>query len=138
MKYLISLIIIISSIIWFSFAENFPYNGNFNTTNWEEMLIWKNSSAVPIAKKYLWSAKSEKHPIAYYISTVINYFLWLLAFFTFLVLLTWISMTFFWKSNEWIKKWKKYIKISTIVIIVIWVSWLISMFIFSIYNSWIK
>lgn len=138
MKYIISLIVALISITWFSFTDNFPYDWNYDTNNWRDMLIWNNSSTKKIIDKYIPEVENKEHPIAYYISTVINYFLWILAFITFIVIIRWVSMTFIWKSNEGIKKWVQYIKKGIIIIVIIWASWLVSMLIFNIYNSWVK
>jgi len=139
MKYLIIFIILIIWTINFSFSEeDFPYWKDYDETKWKELLIWNKTAIDKIKNTYLPDLKDEENPMSYYISIIINYFLGMLAFFTFLVILWWASLTFTWKTDEWIKKWMQYMKIWIIVIIVIWVSWLISMFIFSIYNSWIK
>ena len=149
MKYLITIIITFMLIIWFSFAEDdFPYQDktviwndikmDYSNTKMEDIIAPWDSAWEKIREKYLPWAKDQDHPIPYYVSKVINYFLWMLAFFTFIVILWWASMTFTWKTDDWVKKWMKFMKMWIIVIIVIWISWLISMFIFNIYNSWAK
>jgi len=138
-----TIIITFMWIIWVSFADDFPYNSsdvkmNYNDTKMQNIVSPWDSAWEKIRDKYLPWVKNKDHPIVYYVSKVINYFLWMLAFFTFLVITWWSSMTFTWKTDEWIKKWMKFIKMWIIVIIVIWVSWLISMLIFNIYNSWVN
>ena len=149
MKYLITIIIAFMWIIWFSFAgDDFPYQDrsviwndikmNYSNTKMEDIIAPWDSAWEKIRDKFLPWIKEKEHPISYYVSKVINYFLWMLAFFTFIVILRWASMTFTWKTDDWVKKWIKFMKMWIIVIIVIWISWFISMFIFSIYNSWIN
>jgi len=149
MKYLITIIIITFMwIIWFSFAENFPYQDksviwndikmDYSNTKMKNIIAPWDSAWEKIRDKYLPWTKDQAHPIIYYVSKVINYFLWLLAFFTFIIILWWASMTFTWKTDEWVKKWIQFMKMWIITIIIIWISWLISMFIFNIYNSWVK
>ena len=50
-----------------------------------------------------------------------------------MILVYGFSMVFTGKTDEWIKKWGKFIKMAIIAIITIWVSWLISMWVISIY-----
>lgn len=141
-KLLLSIIIVIwFTFSWmFTFAEDFPYDGNFDTTSTKEALwIWNSASAWDkIAQKYLSESVSKQNPISFYVSKALNYFLGILAFVTALVIMRWFSMVFTNKSEEWLKKWFTFMKMWIIVIIIIWASWLISMAIFHVYNSWVK
>ena len=130
------LIVIISLIIWnwFSFMENFPYQNVSDTPSLKEGI--QNEEAKDIAQTYVWEdAINQDSPAEYYISTVINYFLSILAFISFLVLAYGFSLVFTDKTDEWVKKWYKFIKIAAIALIVIWVSWLISIWVISIYTQ---
>ena len=94
----------------------------------------KNSTLDQLSKSFLWTDfRSEGNPAIYYISKFINYFLSILAFIAFMILVYGFSMVFTGKTDEWIKKWGKFIKMAIIAIITIWVSWLISMWVISIY-----
>ena len=79
--------------------------------------------------------QTKQSPIAYWISKIINYFLALLSFIAVIVLIYWFSLVFANKTDEWVKKWYKYVKFATIAIIIIWISWLISSWFFYIYNE---
>lgn len=148
MKYIITLILIFIELSSFSFAESFPYHDkwvvnsdtemDFNSNKMNNIITPWDSAWEKIRDKYLPDSKNQENPASYYISKVINYFLWLLAFFTFIVIAWWASMTFTWKTDEWVKKWIQFMKMWIIAIIIIWISWLISMFIFDIYNSWMN
>ena len=138
-KYLFILLFSLLNIFFlYSYSNDFPYiihnsesvntiliqNDNHNST------IWK------ISDIFLWDGISEEeNPIAFYISTVLNYFLYILAFISFIVLIYWFSLVFIDKTDEGIKKWWKYIKITIIALIIIWISWLFSIWIFHIYNT---
>lgn len=139
---LISIILsILYGTIWFANNGKFLYNDiDYGTSSTKTALgIWNSSSAwEQIAKKFLKDATKQKHPITFYVARAVNYFLGILAFWTFLVIVWWFSMVFTQKTDEWLKKGFKFMKIWIIVIIVIWVSWLISMGIFHIYNSWVN
>ena len=94
----------------------------------------KNSTLDQLSKSFLWTDfRSEDNPAIYYISKFINYFLSILAFIAFIVLVYGFSMVFTGKTDEWIKKWSTYLKMAVVAIITIWVSWLISMWVISIY-----
>jgi len=139
------LLLLFSIVYW----ENFPYTLSSDSDN--SIVVTNNdnsslksivtpqdwdSTLYKISKDYLWTDFSEQsHPIAFYVSKMVNYFLGILAFIAFLVLIYWFSTVFTGKTDEWVKKWGKYLKIAIIAIIIIWVSWLISMWIFSIYNT---
>jgi len=130
------LILIISFIIWtwFCFMEDFPYQNVSDTPSLKEGI--QNEEAKDIAQTYVWEdAINQDSPAEYYISTVINYFLSILAFISFLVLAYGFSLVFTDKTDEWVKKWYKFIKIAAIALIVIWVSWLISIWVISIYTQ---
>jgi len=142
MKKIILIIISIASLFSFSYAKWFDININEWNFPYEEERansmkdILQHSDAWDIADNFVWSdIKSQRSPISYYISKVINYFLVILGFIAFLSLLYWFSLVFTDKTDEWIKKWYKFIKIAAIAIIVIWVSWLFSMWIFHIYSN---
>ena len=78
------LILIISLIIWnwFSFMEDFPYQNVSDTPSLKEGI--QNEEAKNIAQTYVWEdAINQDSPAEYYISTVINYFLSILAFISF-------------------------------------------------------
>jgi len=139
-------ILTLVSLIWLtsiSFAwPLIEINRNYDFPYEEERAdsmkdILKHSDVDDLANAYLWNneVQTQRSPISYYISKVINYFLVILAFISFLVLLYWFSLVFTDKTDEWLKKWYKYIKMAAIAIIVIWISWLFSMWIFSIYNN---
>jgi len=131
-KIIIFLILILW--IWFCFADDFPYDNVSNDPSLKEGI--DNQQAQNIAETYVGAETVQKDtPAEYYISTVINYFLSILAFISFLVLVYGFSLVFVDKTDEWVKKWYKFIKIAAIALIVIWVSWLISMWIINIYTN---
>lgn len=67
----------------------------------------------------------------WYIQMIVNYFLWILSFIALLVLLYWFFLMFLQKdSKEAISKSKKYIIASFISIILIWISFYLTSFIF--------
>jgi len=137
MKKIILIFWIIFSLFFvnISFAEldeTFPYSDT-NANSMKEIL--NKSELKQVRDDFVWSdIANQKSPIAYYISKVINYFLWITAFISVLTLIYGFSLTFTDKTDEGIKKWQKYVKMATIAIIVIWISWLFSMWIFNIYN----
>ena len=138
-KVIISVLIFIW-LIWYSSARieiNNDYDFPYEEERADSMKdILDKSNVDELADSFLWSeAINKESPMSYYISKVINYFLVILAFISFLVLLYWFSLVFTDKTDEWLKKWYKYIKMAAIAIIVIWISWLFSMWIFSIYNN---
>ena len=127
--------------------EDFPYalstdsnNVSISTDNnksLKDIVISdnKNSTLDKLSESFLWTDFSDQSdPAIYYISKFINYFLGILSFIAFLVLVYGFSMVFTGKTDEWIKKWWKYIKMAIVAIIVIWVSWLIAMWVISIYT----
>ncbi len=126
-------------------GEDFPYkdinNVSISTDNdksLKDIVIPKhnNSTLDKLSKSFLWTDFSDQSdPAVYYISKFINYFLSILAFIAFIVLVYWFSMVFTGKTDEWIKKWGKFIKMAIVAIVVIWVSWLISMWVISIYTQ---
>ena len=119
---------------WFCFMEDFPYQNVSDTPSLKEGI--QNEEAKDIAQTYVWEdAINQDSPAEYYISTVINYFLSILAFISFLVLAYGFSLVFTDKTDEGVKKWYKFIKIAAIALIVIWVSWLISIWVISIYTQ---
>ena len=126
--------------------EDFPYTLSTDThhiiisdssnDSIKDIVISKNDNSTldKISKNFLWTDfRDQSSPAVYYISKFINYFLSILAFIAFIVLVYWFSMVFTGKTDEWIKKWGKFIKMAIIAIITIWVSWLISMWVISIY-----
>jgi len=135
MKKNILLIVLLSfSFLNFSFSEDFPYVISKPTTN-NDFIEKDNSSMKKIAESFLWEEVDQDYPASYYISKVINYFLAILAFISILTILYGFSFVFFDKTEEWMKKWYKFIKISIIALVAIWVSWLISMWFFGIYSN---
>ena len=131
-KFLLIATILVS---WtFCLAEDFPYENVSDTPSLKEWI--ENEQTQNIAETYVWDETIQQDsPAEYYISTVINYFLSILAFISFLVLAYGFSLVFVDKTDEWVKKWYKFIKIAAIALIVIWVSWLISMWIINIYAN---
>lgn len=148
-RLLISILFFVSLFV-FSYADDdFPYTLNTsedvstdttvsdNGTSLKDIVNpWDTNSTIwKISEAFLWNNISEKeHPIAFYVSMVLNYFMAILAFISFIILVYGFMLVFTGKTDEWIKKWWKYIKITTISLIIIWVSWLFSMWIFHIYN----
>jgi len=146
------LIILIISLLWLFVNisivnwQDFPYTLSTNSNHMgisvnpndsiKDIVIPKNDNSTldKISKNFLWTDfRNQSSPAVYYISKFINYFLSILAFIAFIVLVYWFSMVFIGKTDEWIKKWGKFIKMAIIAIITIWVSWLISMWVISIY-----
>lgn len=143
--FIISLVLLFLSLFVVN-AEDFPYTlstaSNHITVSTDDNKSMKdivipnnkNSTLDQLSKSFLWTDfRSEDNPAIYYISKFINYFLSILAFIAFIVLVYGFSMVFTGKTDEWIKKWGKFIKMAIIAIITIWVSWLISMWVISIY-----
>ena len=140
-KIVLSIVLIISSFN-LAFAELFEIN------NWNEDFPYKeeradsmkdilqHSNINELSENFVWDdATKQSHPLSFYISKVINYFLAIIWFIAVLSLIYGFSLTYTQKSNEWVKKWYKFIKIATIAIIVIWISWLFASWIFYIYNN---
>ena len=129
-------------------ASNFPYtlstknhhiivSTDNDNDSLKDIVISKHNDSTldKLSKSFLWTDFSDQSdPAVYYISKFINYFLGILSFIAFLVLVYGFSMVFTGKTDEWIKKWWKYIKMAIVAIIVIWVSWLIAMWVISIYT----
>ena len=133
-KLLVTISLLIWVFVWFSHAEDFPYENVSNTPSLKEWI--ENEQAKDIAETYVWDDTiNQNSPAEYYISTVINYFLSILWFISFLVLAYGFSLVFVEKTDEWVKKWYKFIKIAAIALIVIWISWLISIWIINIYAN---
>ncbi len=135
MKQLKKSVLLITILLQFSliYSEEFPYQVN-KIRKMEDVVNSNQSSIKKIWENYIWNEViNREFPASYYISTVINYFLWILWFIAVLILLYWFSLVFTDKTDEWIKKWYKFIKMASIAIIVIWVSWLISMWFINIY-----
>jgi len=133
-KLLVTISLLIWVFVWFSHAEDFPYENVSNTPSLKEWI--ENEQAQNIAETYVWENTIDQNsPAEYYISTVINYFLSILWFISFLVLAYGFSLVFVEKTDEWVKKWYKFIKIAAIALIVIWISWLISIWIINIYAN---
>jgi len=142
--FIVSIILFLSVFVvnW----EDFPYtlSTDSNASLSDQIQTWSlkeivipddtNSTLDQLSQSFLWTDfRDEDSPAVYYISKIINYFLSILAVIAFIVLVYWFSMVFTGKTDEWIKKWGKFIKMAVISIIVIWVSWLISMWVISIY-----
>ncbi len=144
--------IFIISLIWLFVSifvvnwEDFPYtlSTDSNASLSDQIKTWSlweivipddtNSTLDQLSQSFLWTDfRDEDNPAIYYISKFINYFLSILAFIAFIILVYWFSMVFTGKTDEWIKKWGKFIKMAIIAIITIWVSWLIAMWVISIY-----
>ena len=143
--------IFIISLVWFLSlfvvnAEDFPYtlstdsnhiiDSTDDNKSIKDIVISNNNNSTldQLSQSFLWTDfHSEDNPAIYYISKFINYFLSILAFIAFIVLVYGFSMVFTGKTDEWIKKWWKFIKMAMLAIITIWVSWLISMWVISIY-----
>ena len=133
-KLLVTISLLIWVFVWFSHAEDFPYENVSNTPSLKEWI--ENEQAQNIAETYVWENTIDQNsPAEYYISTVINYFLSILWFISFLILAYGFSLVFVEKTDEWVKKWYKFIKIAAIALIVIWISWLISIWIINIYAN---
>ena len=149
-KKILSFMLFFVSLFVFSYADDdFPYTLNTSDNTSTDTTVsdngnslkniinpWDTNSTIwKISEAFLWNNISEKeHPIAFYVSMVLNYFMAILAFVSFIILVYGFMLVFTGKTDEWIKKWWKYIKITTISLIIIWVSWLFSMWIFHIYN----
>jgi len=136
MKKILLSVIILLWVVWFSIADDFPYENVDSSENMNQIINNDNSAIKQIWDTYVWeNTLNEDSPAEYYISKVLNYFLSITWFISFLVLAYWFSLVFTEKSDEWIKKWYKYIKMASIALIIIWLSWLISTWIFYIYNN---
>jgi len=144
--------ILIISLLWLFVSvfvvnwEDFPYtlstdSGAILSDQVSTWSLWEivipdntNSTLDQLSQSFLWTDfRDQTSPAVFYISKFVNYFLSILAFIAFIVLVYWFSMVFTGKTDEWIKKWGKFIKMAIIAIITIWVSWLISMWVISIY-----
>ena len=139
MKFLF-LIASLLSLVSLWYAEDFPYDMQ-GPTNKEDFIskdfVDSDDSAIKqVAQDYVWEETLEKeNPATYYISTTINYFLAILGFIAFLVLAYGFTLVFTDKTDEWIKKWYKFIKMASIAIIVIGISWLIAIWFINIYAT---
>ena len=139
MKFLF-LIASLLSLVSLWYAEDFPYDMQ-EPTNKEDFIskdfVNSDDSAIKqVAQDYVWEETLEKeNPATYYISTTINYFLAILGFISFLVLAYGFTLVFTDKTDEWIKKWYKFIKMASIAIIVIGISWLIAIWFINIYAT---
>ena len=130
-------LLILWGLAWFSYAEDFPYENVWNNPTLKESI--ENEQTKNIAETYVWDEPiNQDSPAEYYISTVINYFLSILWFISFLVLAYGFSLVFVEKTDEWVKKWYKFIKIASIALIVIGISWLISIWIINIYVNHVR
>lgn len=133
-----TLIIIITFIVYLFWAHyciwniyNFPYKVQENWVN-KEILQNEDSAWKKLKKNFFWD---KDYTTSNFISIIINYFLSILAIIALIFMFRWASFVFTWKTDEWIKKWKKFMTMALLAIFIIWVSWLISMFIFNIYNQ---
>ena len=142
--------IILTLLIWLTFVFNWAFSIDFNVTDendfpydvdtsndWVEKVLDKAlDENKDFAKDIVWEESLQnKSPIIYYISKVINYFLAILAFMSFIVLAFWLTKVFTVNNTdaEFKKAWK-YIWASSVAIVIIWISWLFSMWVFNIYN----
>ena len=117
------------------FAEDFPYEVQ-QPTSMQDFVEWNDSAIKQVGKDYIGEETiSQETPASYYISKVINYFLAILGFIAFLVLAYGFSLVFTDKTDEWVKKWYKFIKMASIALIIIWISWLISIWFINIYAT---
>jgi C4-dicarboxylate transporter len=134
MKFLF-LIASLLSLVSLWYAEDFPYDMQ-EPTSYQDFVNSDDSAIKQVAQDYVWEETLEKeNPATYYISTTINYFLAILGFIAFLVLAYGFTLVFTDKTDEWIKKWYKFIKMSSIAIIVIGISWLIAIWFINIYAT---
>lgn len=124
--------------------ESFPYDSDDT-----DFTDWKTTDSRVLLKESttLLEEQMEAQNLGEYISTewawltyiknIINFFLtllWLIA--TIIIIYGFYLMVVpWWKSDEQLKTAKKYVKIATIAIIMIWLSRLIVQFIFEIYNT---
>ncbi len=78
--------------------------------------------------------KEKKYSAINYIRSIINFFLAILSFIALVVLIIWFAkmLLSFWKSQEAIESAKKYILAAIIAILLIWLSWFIISWIFTI------
>jgi len=136
-------IIILFTIAFSSFftvyalpSSDFPYEE-------DNIATWLNSSIIRESDQIVTSfvdenTLKEKSPIMFYLSKVINYFLWILGLVAVITLIYGFSLVFTSvKSEEWMKKWYKYIQYAVIAIIIIWISFLIAKFMFQAYFEWV-
>jgi len=115
--------------------EEFPYEVQ-QPTSMQDFVEWNDSAIKQVAQDYVGDETiNEDNPASYYIAKVINYFLAILSFIAFLVLAYGFSLVFTDKTDEWVKKWYKFIKMASIALIIIWVSWLISIWFINIYAT---
>ncbi len=137
-KKIIMAFIIIFGSFFTSYAlpsSDFPYSENQNA-QWLKDTIWETNKIVNAFVDE--NTLKQKSPMMYYLSKVINYFLWILWLVAVITLIYWFSLAFTsYKSEEWMKKWYKYIQYAVIAIIIIWVSWLIAKFMFQAYFEWV-
>ena len=134
MKFLF-LIASLLSLVSLWYAEDFPYDMQ-EPTSYQDFVNSDDSAIKQVAQDYVWEETLEKeNPATYYISTTINYFLAILGFIAFLVLAYGFTLVFTDKTDEWIKKWYKFIKMASIAIIVIGISWLIAIWFINIYAT---
>jgi hypothetical protein len=115
--------------------EDFPYEVQ-QPTSMQDFVEWNDSAIKQVAQDYVGDETiNQDNPATYYISKVINYFLAILGFIAFLVLAYGFSLVFTDKTDEWVKKWYKFIKMASIALIIIWISWLISIWFINIYAT---
>ena len=134
MKFLF-LIASLLSLVSLWYAEDFPYDMQ-EPTSYQDFVNSDDSAIKQVAQDYVWEETLEKeNPATYYISTTINYFLAILGFIAFLVLAYGFTLVFTDKTDEWIKKWYKFIKMASIAITIIGISWLIAILFINIYTT---
>jgi len=134
MKKILTIILVIIS--WFisnySISATFPYQQE-NSNTMKDIL--EKSNMDDISETFLWEATHNNYPITYYVAKVINYFLIITWFIAVVVLFYWFSLVFTqWRSDESMKKAYQFIKMTIISIIIIWISYLFSSWVMSIYN----
>ncbi len=128
---IVSMLLVGTSI----FAEDFPYEVQ-QPTSMQDFVEWNDSAIKQVAQDYVGDETiNEDNPASYYVAKVINYFLAILGFIAFLVLAYGFSLVFTDKTDEWVKKWYKFIKMASIALIIIWISWLISIWFINIYAT---
>ncbi len=126
--------------------EKFPY--------WESYLLSPTDDSKQIAKEivsnewvfnklleilWLQSYSSQDWSAVSYVQTVVNYFLWVLAFISLIVLIYWFYKILFTTDKFWdsVNQWKKYLRAWIIWIVWIWLSWLIVSFLFYLVKKWL-
>lgn len=123
-----------SLIIWLVSAEDFRYD--FMSPN-EDADMWRLlNSQKSVINEYKDSMNLDEDTATWHVQSVVNYFLWIIAFLSLIMIIYSFYMIFFsGKGEEAVWKAKKYIFWSIIAIVVSWIAWYVVSFMFYIFEK---